>query len=95
MGKLPEGANILFRNIAGSDDTELKEIGDPFGILIVILLTLDSLAPFRIGNNNIGNMPFQCIVYRNTVLASGSHAYILTIVFNKPFSKLDQLVIEG
>ena len=57
-GKFPEDADILFRDIAGSDNTEFKEVGNPFGILIVILLTFDSLDPFRIGNNDIRNMAF-------------------------------------
>ena len=58
-------------------------------------VSLGTHADVMIGNNDIGNMAFQCIVYRDIVLASGFHAYILTVVLDKPISKLNQLVIEG
>ena len=73
----------------------LEEVSNPFGIFIVVFLAFNSAYPFRVGNDDIGNMGFQYIVDRNIVLASRFHAYILTVVLNQPVSKADQVVVKS
>ena len=80
---------IFLRYKTTFNNTELKQISNPFGIFIVVFLAFNSAYPFRVGNDDIGNMGFQYIVDRNIVLTSGFHAYILTVVLNQPVSKAD------
>ena len=89
--KLPE---ILGWDEGTSDEVKLVEVSNPFGVLLVGLLTLDGLDILRMGKTHI-NVIFEIIKNRNPVLSSGFHAYMIAIILDKPVVKLLDIRVNG
>lgn len=81
--KLPELADFLHRNVTGRNDVELEEVSDPHGVLVVGLLSLDSLDVFRVGDNDM-EMTFQDIENGNTVFTGGFHTDLRAVMTKEP-----------
>ena len=86
-GKLTQNADIQVWDEAAFHKANAKQIPDPFGILRIILVSLYSLYPFGIGNDNI-DFIFQNIKDRNPVFSCGFHTDIMTIIVEKPLTEL-------
>ncbi len=73
--------------LAAFHKANAKQITDPLGIFHIILVSLYSLYPFGIGNNDTDTTTLQDVEYGNPVLSGRFHANIVTIVFQKPIRK--------
>lgn len=67
----------------------------PLGIFCIILVSLYSLYPFRIGNNDPDSSLFQDVEYRDPILSGGFHADIQTVAFQEPGGKTVQIRVKG
>ena len=86
-GKLTQNADIQVWDEAAFDKANTKQIPNPLGIFHIILVSLYSLYPFGIGNDDPDTTTFQNVEYGNPVLSGRFHANILTIVVQKPIRK--------
>lgn len=86
-GKLTQNADIQIWDEAALYKANTKQITNPFGVFRVILVSLYSLYPFGIGNDNI-DFIFQNIKDRNPVFSCGFHTDIKAVVVEKPLTEL-------
>ena len=89
--KLTQNTDIQFWDEAAFHEANAKQIPDPLGIFRIILVSLYSLYPFRVGNHDTNTALFEDVEYRNPVLSSGFHADIQTVVFQKPVREMVQI----
>jgi len=78
-GVLPKDADFLAGDKASADQPQPEQVSDPFRILHVILVDLDCLHPFRVGNSDVDAI-LQKIKNRDPVFPARFHADIETIV---------------
>ena len=90
-GKLTQNADIQIWDEAALYKANTKQITNPFGVFRVILVSLYSLYPFGIGNNDPDTTLFKDVEYRNPILSGGFHADIQTVVLQKPVGKTVQI----
>ena len=90
-GKFPKNADIQVWDEAAFHKTYTKQITDPLGVFCIILVSLYSFYPFRIGNNDPDTTFFKDIEYRNPILSCGFHADIQAAVFQQPVCKAVQV----
>jgi hypothetical protein len=67
--------NLFTRYITSWYKSQPEQIPDPLGILGIILVPLDSLYPFGIGDGDI-DLVFQKVEHRYPVFTSGFHTDI-------------------
>ena len=82
MEKFPEFTDFFHRDTTGRDDVELEKVGDPHGILVVSIMSLNSPDVFRVGNNM--EMAFKDIKNGDQVFTGGFHADLGTAVTQEP-----------
>jgi hypothetical protein len=92
-GKLPENSDILSWNVAAGNKTHSEQVSDPFGVLFIIFVALDSRNPFGVCDDNIDNS-FKDIPDGNPILTGTFHADILAVVVKEPLLESKQ-VSEG
>ena len=82
-----QNADIRFWDEAAFYKANTKQIADPLGIFRIILVSLYSLHPFGICNDDSDTPFFKDVEYRDPVFPGGFHTDIQTVVFQKPVSK--------
>ena len=93
--KLSQDADVQIWDKAAFHKAKTKQITDPLGIFRIILVSLDSLYPFWIGNNDPDLSLFQNVEYRSPILSGGFHADIQAVVFQEPGGKTVQIRVKG
>ena len=95
-GKLSEDTDIPDRDVAWRNQPHTEQVADPLGILLVILIALDSGNPLGIGNDDIDGSCLKDIPDRNPVLAGALHTDVLAVVGKEPLLEVEQAtVIRG
>jgi hypothetical protein len=92
-GKFPKNPDILTRDVAAGYKAHSEQVSDPFGVLFIIFVALDSRNPFGVCDDNIDNS-FKDIPDGNPILTGTFHADILAVVVKEPLLKGKQ-VSEG
>lgn len=90
-GKLTQNADIQVWDEVAFHKANAKQITDPLGIFRIILVSLYSLYPPGISDNNPDTALFEDVEYRNSILPGGFHTDIQTFVFQKPICKTVQI----
>ena len=93
-GKLPELAEILWRDKGASHKVKLIEVGNPFGILFVRFFAFDGFDIFGMREADI-DVIFEIIKNRNPIFSSGFHANVIAIILDEPAVKLLNIRIDG
>ena len=93
-GKLPELAEILWRDKGASHKVKLIEVGNPFGILFVRFFAFDGFDIFGMREADI-DVIFEIIKNRNPILSCGFHANVITIILDEPVVKPLDIRIDG
>lgn len=71
----------------------LEDVRNPFCILFVGLLALNSFDVFGVGKNDVAGL-FQDVVYGNPILSRRLHANVLTVVYGKPLGTKTKIFCE-
>ena len=90
----PEPPEIFWRDKGASDQIKLVEVGNPFGILFVGFLALDSFHIFGMRKADI-NVFFEIMKNRNPILSCGFHTDMIAIIPDKPVVKLLDVRVDG
>jgi hypothetical protein len=91
-GEFAKDTDILARNIAAGNQTHPEQISNPFGVLFIVFVALDSRYPFGICDDNV-KRSLQDIPNGNPVFASALHADLLAIVVKEPLLKFKQVSV--
>lgn len=82
-GKFAQNADVFGGDIAAGHKAHAKEITDPFGILLVVLVALNSRDPLGVCDDNMDGA-LKNIPNGNPVLAGAFHANVLAVIFKEP-----------
>lgn len=93
-GVFAENTDRFVGDVTSGDQTQTEEVSDPFGVLGIILVSLHSFDPFRIGNSDVDGI-FQEIGDRDPIFSGGFHANVETVVVNQPLLELEDGIVKG
>ena len=92
-GEFAQNADVFGGDIAAGHKTHAKEVADPFGILLVILVALNSRDPLGVCDDNMDGT-LKNIPNGNPVLAGTLHANVLAVIFKEPLLEREQTAVE-
>ncbi len=91
-GEFAKDANILAKDVTAGNQTHPEEVSDPFGILLIVLVALDSRNPFGICDDDV-ELSLKDIPNGNPVFAGAFHTDFLAVVVKEPLLKFKQVSV--
>jgi hypothetical protein len=83
---LSQNADVFGWDKAAGNQTEAKEVANPFGVFDIILVALNSSNPLGVGDGN-ADAVLQQIVNGNIILPGALQANVKAVIVNQPLLK--------
>jgi hypothetical protein len=93
-GILPRDLDWFAGDKTAGNKAGAKQVADPFGIFLIILIAFYCLNPLGIGNGNVDGILKQ-IEYWHTIFAGRLRTNIKAIAIKQPLLKLQDGIVKG